>query len=77
MVNNTSISQYSMTGSSGKFPVFGQLNPYTWAHKKFAWAMGMDKEYVVSRKALSDVLKVIHLQSDEARREDSRRMGFQ
>ncbi|EJF63626.1 hypothetical protein DICSQDRAFT_101499 [Dichomitus squalens LYAD-421 SS1] len=36
--------QYSMTGSSGKFPIFGNLNPYTWAHKRFAWTLGTDKE---------------------------------
>ena len=36
--------QYSMTGSSGKFPLFGNLNPYMWMHKKFAWTLGVDKE---------------------------------
>ncbi|KAI0634788.1 hypothetical protein C8Q77DRAFT_1253637 [Trametes polyzona] len=36
--------QYSMTGSSGKFPIFGTLNPYMWLHKKFAWTLGVDKD---------------------------------
>ncbi|KAL7283994.1 hypothetical protein ACG7TL_001267 [Trametes sanguinea] len=36
--------QYSKTGSPGYFPIFGNLNPYSWAHKRFAWSLGVDKE---------------------------------
>ena len=33
-----------MTGSSGKFPFFGNLNPFMGIHKRFAWSLGVDKE---------------------------------
>jgi len=36
--------QYSKTGSSGRIPVIGTLNPYMWLHKRFVWSLGEDKE---------------------------------
>ncbi|KAM5541758.1 hypothetical protein V8D89_004487 [Ganoderma adspersum] len=36
--------QYSLSGSSGKFPLVGNLNPWMWIHKRFAWSLGIDKE---------------------------------
>ncbi|EJD05342.1 uncharacterized protein FOMMEDRAFT_118375 [Fomitiporia mediterranea MF3/22] len=37
--------QYSKTKFSGTVPIFGSmLNPYSWAHKKFVWGVGTDKE---------------------------------
>ncbi|KAI1788068.1 hypothetical protein LXA43DRAFT_668296 [Ganoderma leucocontextum] len=36
--------QYSLSGSSGKFPLLGNLNPWMWVHKRFAWTLGTDKE---------------------------------
>ncbi|OSX63613.1 hypothetical protein POSPLADRAFT_1169083 [Postia placenta MAD-698-R-SB12] len=36
--------QYSNTGSSGRIPVIGTLNPYMWLHKRIVWSLGVDKE---------------------------------
>nr|VWP00474.1 Multicopper oxidase [Ganoderma boninense] len=36
--------QYSLSGSSGKFPLFGSLTPWMWVHKRFVWSLGVDKE---------------------------------
>ncbi|KAI5119744.1 hypothetical protein M0805_004076 [Coniferiporia weirii] len=36
--------QYSKASSSANFPFFGKLNPYSWAHKRFLWSAGLDKE---------------------------------
>ncbi|RPD56934.1 hypothetical protein L226DRAFT_491143 [Lentinus tigrinus ALCF2SS1-7] len=44
LFNLPATEQYSRTRSSGKVPFFGNLNPYTWAHKKFAWSLGVDTE---------------------------------
>lgn len=38
--------QFSKTSSSGKFPIFGTLDPYVNLHKHFAWYLGVDKECV-------------------------------
>ncbi|KAI0747087.1 hypothetical protein C8Q80DRAFT_1121727 [Daedaleopsis nitida] len=42
--NLPATEQYSMTGTSAKVPVFGQLSPYTWAHKFLLWTMDVDKQ---------------------------------
>jgi len=36
--------QYSKSKLSGKVPIIGKLTPYSWAHKRFLWSMGVDKE---------------------------------
>ncbi|TDL21952.1 hypothetical protein BD410DRAFT_789034 [Rickenella mellea] len=35
--------QYSKTNSSGKIPIFSNINPFGWAHKRFVWDAGRDK----------------------------------
>ncbi|KAH9941107.1 uncharacterized protein BXZ73DRAFT_98318 [Epithele typhae] len=42
--------QYSLTGSSGKFPIFKNLHPYNKFHHNFVWSLGVDKE-VMARDA--------------------------
>ncbi|KAH9948003.1 hypothetical protein B0H21DRAFT_821354 [Amylocystis lapponica] len=44
LFNLPAIEQYSKTGSSGRIPIIGNLNPYMWVHKRFAWSLGEDKE---------------------------------
>ncbi|KAI8986645.1 hypothetical protein BD414DRAFT_416221 [Trametes punicea] len=44
LFNLPAIEQHSMTGSSGKFPLFSKFNPHMWVHKRFAWTLGVDKE---------------------------------
>ncbi|KDQ60122.1 hypothetical protein JAAARDRAFT_32495 [Jaapia argillacea MUCL 33604] len=52
LLNLPAKEQYSKTGSSGAIPIidsfspfsWAQMNPYSWAHKKFAWSLGVDKE---------------------------------
>ena len=44
LFNLSATEQYSMTGSSGNFPFFGNLNPFMGIHKRFAWSLGVDKE---------------------------------
>jgi len=44
LLNLPATEQYSRTGWSGKIPLIGDLTPYMWVHRKFAWSMGVDKE---------------------------------
>ncbi|KAH9849551.1 hypothetical protein C2E23DRAFT_351528 [Lenzites betulinus] len=45
LINLPAREQFSMTSSSGNIPIFGKyFTPYTWAHKKFAWLAGVDRE---------------------------------
>ena len=67
--------KYSRTNSSGKFPLFGNLNPHTWAHKKFAWSLGVDKECVYRSSRIPAILDA-YIQGNEARRKDSCRLGL-
>lgn len=69
------LAKYSRTNSSGKFPLFGNLNPYMWVHKKFAWSLGVDKECVCTPCRMR-VISDAYIQGDEARCKDSCRLGF-
>nr|AXF50747.1 PGM-like protein [Inonotus obliquus] len=41
----TAVQKHSKATSSGKVPLIGNLlTPYSWAHKKFVWTAGRDKE---------------------------------
>ncbi|KAH9941106.1 uncharacterized protein BXZ73DRAFT_75081 [Epithele typhae] len=42
--NLPATEQYSTTGSSGRFPIFGDMNPFSSFHKNFLWMAGVDKE---------------------------------
>ena len=38
--------QYSRSWFSGRIPFIGNIDPYTTAHKRMMWRLGVDKECV-------------------------------